>query len=269
MPPTNAAMNPLPPSVTASAYPVSAEAMVNSWTHWPWSQPLPSDHRNSRPARTPTPTPPTSPQPICEAALWNTADGTPRSSVASEMSRATRKNGTASPSLSPLSTSSACRTRAGTAGSSTTRWPSAASVEQSIVDSRNAPANPIPGKISRPAPIPSSMVSGNPISNNRPGQATWLRSARRSIRAESLNSRSTRASSVTRCATSLSAPAPNQPAPPTTRPAVMNTIADVTPRRSSRADVAAYAIRTTPTVSSVPTIASITTPAPAHLTRHE
>src|SRR5674476_884959 len=45
--------------------------------------------------------------------------------VAAEISAATRKNGTARPSLSPLSTSSACRTREGTAGSWTAgrRWP--------------------------------------------------------------------------------------------------------------------------------------------------
>jgi hypothetical protein len=121
MPPTNAAMNPLPPRVTAAAYPVSAAAIVNSCTHWPCSQPARSERRNSRPARTPTPTPATSPQPICSTALWATADGTLPGRVASEMSNATRKNGTARPSLSPLSTSSACRTRAGTAGSSTTR----------------------------------------------------------------------------------------------------------------------------------------------------
>ncbi len=195
--------------------------------------------RMSIPPKMPAPTPATIPQPIWVAALLMTADGTLPSSVAIEISIATRKKGTARPSLRPLSTSSAWRTRAGTAGSSTTRWPSAASVEQSMVERRNALARPMPGNRNQPAPKPITMVRGRPTSNNRPGQRRSRRSDPRSRRAESLKSRNTRASSVTRSATALSRPTSSSPRPeaPTTKPTATKTIAEVMPRRSSGAEI--------------------------------
>ena len=106
--------------------------------------------------------PPASPQPICAAALLTTAEVTPVSSSALAMSSATRKNGTARPSLSPLSTSSACRTRAGTDVSVTTFWPSAASVEASIVESRTTDASAMPGKTSAADPDPGDHRERQP-----------------------------------------------------------------------------------------------------------
>ena len=144
------------------------------------------------------------------------------------------------PSLSPLSTSSAWRTRAGTARSSTTRWPSAASVAHSIVDSRKAVVSDMPGNTSIPAPMPAAMVSGRPTSSSRLGQLRSWRSDRRSSRAESLNSRNARASSVIRSAAELWMLMLSHPRldVPTAKPAATKTIAEVIPRRSSGPETA-------------------------------
>ena len=140
--------------------------------------------------------------------------------------------------MSPLSTSSACRTRAGTDVSVTTFWPSAASVEASMVDSRTTDASAMPGNTSQPTPTPAIMVRGSPMSSSRLGQPSSRRSARRSRRAASLNSSSTSAISVTRSATADSTETSSQPSAeaPTTRPATVKNSAEVIPRRSSGAE---------------------------------
>ena len=149
--------------------------------------------------------------------------------------------------MSPLSTSSAWRTRAGTDVSETTRCPSAASVEQTIVDSTKALASAMPGKTRRPAPRPASIVSGRPMSRSRLGQPRCRRRRARSIRVESLNRRKTRASSQNRSAvmlsrwmfTSLRADVPTQ------RPAAVKIMAEVMPRASSGLETAPYRMRIT------------------------
>ncbi len=187
------------------------------------------------PPKRPAPRPAASPQPICSAAFVTTAQVMPVVSSALARSRATRKKGTARPSLRPLSTSSAWRTRSGTDGSVTTFWPRAASVDESMIASRKTEAIAIPGKTSRPTPAPASMVSGRPMSSRRLGQPSSWRRARRSSRAASLKSSSTRATSVTRCATALSTATSSRPSSfePARKPARTKTIAEVTPRRSS------------------------------------
>ena len=252
MPPANAAMNPLPPSPAATAKARIAVASGRICRHPPPSQPRRSAKRNSSPPPMPATRPPTRPQPIWEAALCSTAEGTPPLSSAFAMSRATRKKGTARPSLSPLSTSSAWRTRGGTAWSVTTFCPSAASVAASMVDSRKTEPNAMPGNTSRPTPTPASNESGSPMSSRRTGHESSCRSDRRSRRIASLNSSNTSASSVILSATTLSSLTSNRPSAdtPTARPASMNTIAEVTPRRSSGLEKADHRMRITATVPS-------------------
>ena len=186
------------------------------------------------------PTPATSPQPICAAARSVTAvKGLPWSR-ARLMSTKTRKNGTARPSFRPLSTFRAWRTRDGTAWSVTTRWPSAASVDESMMASSATDAKARPGKISSPARVPATMVRGRPMSSSRPGQARWVRNERRSMRTASPNSRSARASSATRSQVDAPRDTLNQPSAdgPTSRPAKMRTRAGVTPLASSGRETA-------------------------------
>jgi hypothetical protein len=182
--------------------------------------------------------------------LLITATVTPVSSSALAMSSATRKKGTARPSLSPLSTSSACRTRTGTAGSETTFWPRAASVEASIVDRRTTDASAMPGNTSAPTPAPTSIVSGSPIRRRRLGHPSWRRSERRSIRAASVNRSRTSATSATRSATTDSTEMSSNPstAVPTNTPDAVKYSAEVIPRRSSGPE---KALHTSMTVSSV------------------
>ena len=129
MPPTKAAMKPLPPSVRARRRPGARRPAGRSAATRCRSSRAGRRRGRAAPPKSPAARPAASPQPICSAALLTTAQVIPVVSSALARSSATRKKGTARPSLSPLSTSSACRTRAGTDGSVTTRWPRAASVE--------------------------------------------------------------------------------------------------------------------------------------------
>ena len=77
-------------------------------------------------------------------------------------------NGSARPSLSPLSTLRALRMTAGTRGLATTAWPSAASVGASITPTSAACQGSTPPKITRAAAVPATIVSGSPIPSSRP-----------------------------------------------------------------------------------------------------
>ena len=157
--------------------------------------------------------------------------------------------------MSPLSTSSAWRTRAGTDVSATTFWPSAASVEASIVDSRTTDASAMPGNTSQPTPTPATMVSGSPMSSSRLGQPSSRRRERRSRRAASLNSSRTSAISVMRSATADSTETSSQPSAdaPTTKPAAVKNSAEVIPRRSSGPENALQTMMITTMVAAVAT----------------
>ena len=83
----------------------------------------------------------------------------------------------------------------------TTFWPSAASVEASMVDSRTTDASAMPGNTSRPDPHPRDHGQGQPDQQQPARPAELAAKRRRSRRAASLNSSSTSAISVTRSAT--------------------------------------------------------------------
>ena len=106
-PPTNAAMKPLPPRASAIASARMAATSGRICRHRPSIHPLAEARRNSAPPATPAITPASSPHPICSATLTATADGMLDSSSALATDTATRNRGTAIPSFSPLSTSSA------------------------------------------------------------------------------------------------------------------------------------------------------------------
>ena len=67
-----------------------------------------------------------------------------------------KKSGTQIPSLRPLSTLSPCRIRDGIRSSVTTAWPSAASVQASMIESTSASTRLMPGSTPTPASVPAS-----------------------------------------------------------------------------------------------------------------
>ena len=257
-------MKPLPPSARAMAYARRAAVTGTICRHSPSIKPRRSPARKRTPPSRPAASPAASPQPIWAAALLATAQVSPLLSSALARSSATRKKGTANPSLSPLSTSSAWRTRAGTDVSVTTRWPSAASVEHSIVERRKAEASAMPGNTSRPTPVPASIVSGRPMRRSRLGQPSSLRSERRSSRAASLNSSRTSATSVTRSAADVSRETSSRPSAeaPAAKPAATKNSAEVIPCRSSGPDTALQTTMMTAMLASATILPSLSS---AHL----
>ena len=84
---------------------------------------------------------------------------------------AMKKSGTQIPSLRPLSTLRPCRIRDGIRSSVTTAWPSAASVQASMIDSTSASTRLTPGSTPTPTSVPAAIVSGRPIPSRRAGTA--------------------------------------------------------------------------------------------------
>src|SRR5829696_736487 len=70
------------------------------------------------------------------------------------MARAMKKSGTQIPSLRPLSTVEPCRIRDGIRSSLTTAWPSAASVQASMIERTSASTQLTPGSTPMPASVP-------------------------------------------------------------------------------------------------------------------
>ena len=171
-PAQKAAMKPLPPTTSAPANASSARPSDDRcWNVW-LIQPLSVPSVTSRAPVQPTAIPTNGPRVTCAAANFSQyslppSPGTAEAQV--DMKSSTR--GRAMPSLRPLSTLSAWRMRTGTRGLETTAWPRAASVGASTAASRAASHSVSAGN--RPAAIamPSTMVSGMPISSRRTGRS--------------------------------------------------------------------------------------------------
>ena len=80
-------------------------------------------------------------------------------------------NGVAMPSLSPLSTLSARRSREGMSRSDMIAAPSAASVGATAVPITALTTHDSPGTSVCATTVPSAMVSGSPMSSRRPARA--------------------------------------------------------------------------------------------------
>ena len=148
-----------------------------------------------------------------------------------------RNSGTHSPSLSPLSTFKPCLIRDGTRWSVTTAWPSAASVQASMIASTSASTRLTPGSTATPAAAPAAIVSGRPRPSSRSGTAYSRRRARTEIREASANSTRVRVISATSFTSSLPTERSSRPSTgPASRPAAVKNIAAVTLSPSSRRD---------------------------------
>ena len=193
------------------------------------------------------------PQPICDAALCSTAEGTPPLSSALAMSRATRKNGTPRPSLSPLSTSSAWRTRAGTDVVGDDLLPERRVGRGQHGREQEEEPKRHPGEHQRPDADPGQQRERQPDQQQtgRPGQLVPQRPqvqphrvAEQQQHERQLGDASRRRRSRGGCRTGRA------PRRPTARPASMNTSADVIPRRSSGLENVDQRMRMTATVPS-------------------
>ena len=146
-PPTKAATKPLPPIATAPTYARSERARTTSCSEIADVQPSRRTTTSSLPPRMPTTTAATIARPISFAAsAAQCPDPRPSSAITRLRNRVT--NGVAIPSLRPLSTFSARRILAGTAGFVTTARPRAASVGARIDAISAAAAHPASGKSS-------------------------------------------------------------------------------------------------------------------------
>ena len=181
-----------------------------------------------------------------------------------------KKSGTQIPSLRPLSTLRPCRIRDGIRSSVTTAWPSAASVQASMIDSTSASTRLTPGSTPTPTSVPAAIVSGRPIPSRRTGTANSPRSAGNEIRDASAKRTSVSVAS----ASSLTGSPPicrsiRPSTGPARRPADVKKIAGVTTDRSIRPETAENASSRSAIVATVhaPTrqlpFAGIRTPTPS------
>ena len=155
-------------------------------------------------------------------------------------------NGVAIPSLRPLSTFSARRILAGTAGFVTTASPRAASVGARIDAMSAAAAHPASGKSNLAATVPRTIVSGRPTRSSRTGRRASPSTSRSRTVAASAKSRTPSVSSVMTSVVSLSRPDGKMPTPlgPRTRPATTKKIGAVMSDRSRREARSPYATNT-------------------------
>ena len=164
-------------------------------------------------------------------------------SVASSVTTAIMKNttGVVSPSLRPLSTLSTRRTRAGTARLPNTAIPRAASVGASTAARRMQAGQVRSGRSGAATTVPATMVRGRPMNSRRAAKDASARAARASTDEASANSSTARADSASSLVLSvpIDSGRMSRASPPRTTPAVVNTIAEVTERRSSRRAAAA------------------------------
>ena len=156
-----------------------------------------------------------------------------------------KKSGTQIPSLRPLSTLRPCRIRDGIRSSVTTAWPSAASVQASMIESTSASTRLTPGSTPTPTSVPAAIVSGRPIPSRRAGTANSLRRAGNEIREASAKRTSVSVAS----ASSLTGSPPicrsiRPSTGPASRPAEVKKIAGVTTDRSIRPETAENASNT-------------------------
>src|SRR4051794_5704947 len=256
------ARNPLAPMLSATAN--AATAMATR--AMPWyrraayrrsaaarrSQPPP------RPATRPTTVDATSTNTSVDSAL---ASGWPPAAI-SATARRIVTNGSARPSLSPLSTLSAFRTTAGTRGFATTAWPSAASVGERITPMRPACQTARPGSTMSATRAPTIIVNGSPTPRRRPDRAgsrvqRWTSSAD-----ESANRTITSAASSSRTSRSSPGSTWNRPrSGPVARPSVAKKIGIVTIVDAIRRDTSAQ-----PRTASAKTVSGAITAA-SHLPR--
>ena len=162
-----------------------------------------------------------------------------------------KKSGTQIPSFRPLSTLRPCRIRDGIRSSVTTAWPSAASVQASMIERTSASTRLILGRTATPASIPATIVSGSPIASKRSGTANSLRRAGSEIRDAS--AKRTRVSVASASSLTGSPPMRRSMSPntgPASRPADVKKIADVTTELSSRRATVANTSKTNAIVAS-------------------
>ena len=156
-----------------------------------------------------------------------------------------KNSGTQIPSLRPLSTFRPCRIRDGIRSSVTTAWPSAASVQASMIERTSASTRPTPGRTATPRSVPATIVSGRPIPSKRAGTANSRRRAGNEMREASANKTSV---SVASASSFTGSPLIRRSLTPSTgpasRPADVKKIADVTTERSSRRETAENASST-------------------------
>ena len=165
---------------------------------------------------------------------------------------AANTNGTQIPSLSPLSTLSPWRIRAGMRGSVTTACPSAASVGAKTTARMTASAAVSWSKITAATTAPSAMVSGSPIPSRRTGTPTAWRSCPRSMREASQNRTSASVASASVCTVALELlmSITSRTSGPTSNPIATKTIAGVTGVPDSSREVAATPSNTSATMAS-------------------
>ena len=192
--------------------------------------------------RPPT-TPPTTPKPISSSSSVAALRPSEISDSTSATATAANSSGTQMPSLSPLSTFSPWRIRAGMRGSVTTACPSAASVGARTTARITASSTVSAPRSAAAATAPSAIVSGSPMPSRRTGTSTARRSCPRSMREASQKSTSARVASarVRTVPLELSRSMPSSTWGPTSSPTATNTIAGVTGVPVSRRETAATA----------------------------
>ena len=162
-----------------------------------------------------------------------------------------KKSGTQMPSFRPLSTLRPCRIRDGTRSSVTTAWPSAASVQASMIESTSASTRLTPGSTPTPTRVPAAIVSGRPMPSSRSRHRELLAQRRqrdpRGVGEEDERQRRLR-EQLTRSLPILRSTRPNTG--PASKPADVKKIAGVTSDRSSRPEMAEKPSSTSATVAS-------------------
>jgi hypothetical protein len=151
----------------------------------------------------------------------------------------------------PLSTLRPCRIRDGIRSSVTTAWPSAASVQASMIERTSASRRLTPGSTPTPTSVPATIVSGRPIPSRRAGTANSRCSAGNEIREASAKRTSV---SVASASSFTGSPPMRRSIRPSrgsaSRPAEVKKIAAVTTERSNQRETAENASRTNAIVAS-------------------
>ena len=165
------------------------------------------------------------PSVTCKAANQASSRAAPGSVCMLAKVASTSTTGSAIPSLRPLSTLSACRTRTGTPGLLTTACPSAASVGASTAPSTAASSQLNSGSSNLATTAPRPIVSGNPMPSKRTGRPSSCRSAYQSMRAASPKRTKINVSSARMCIAPCSTFRCSHPSPqgPNNRPHATNT----------------------------------------------